>query len=164
MTQHTDLKTERPAAERPATDTKPGGDPAGGDPFLEQFFARIPHKTATSFDSEQLLAIKMAFGARDWGLHAIDLRFSIPLLRYYVVLVAGPEKRSKERRRLDKGFHPVATFGNGIAMLIFLAILAVPVGLTAYAVKSGLGADLIEGTGAHGLLADIKRQIILLLQ
>ena len=105
----------------------------------------------------------MAFGARDWGLHTIDLRFSIPLLRHYVVLVAGPEKRSKERRRRDKGFHPFATFGNVFVLLLFVALLAVPVGLTAYAVKSGLEINLLEDSGAHGLLSDLKRQIILFL-
>jgi hypothetical protein len=141
-----------------------GGDPAGGDPFLEQFFARIPEKTANSFTSDQLLAIKMAFGARDWGLHAIDMRFTIPLLRYYFVLVAGPEKRSPDRRRKDKKFRPATMIGNAVALLIFLAILAVPIALTAYTVKSGLGLDLLQDTGAHDVLSELKRQIIFLLQ
>lgn len=139
-------------------------DPAAGDPFLEQFFSRIPEKTANSFSSDQILAIKMAFGARDWGLHAVDLRFSIPLLRYYVVLVMGPEKRTKERRNTDRKFHPFATLTNGFAGLVFLALLAIPVGLTAYAVKSGFGVDIVKESGAHDTLANLKRQIILFLQ
>jgi hypothetical protein len=141
-----------------------GNDPAGGDPFLEQFFARIPAKTAESFTGDQILAIKMAFGARDWGLHAIDLRFSVPLLHYYVVMVAGPEKRSKLRRRKDRGFHPVATLGNSLALILFLALLAVPIGLTAYTVKSGLDINLFEDSGVHDILSDLKRQIILFLK
>jgi hypothetical protein len=139
-------------------------DPAGGDPFLEQFFARIPDSTARSFTADQLLAIKMAFGARDWGFHTIDLRLSIPLLRYYLVFVMGSEKRSKERRRRDKGFRPVATLGNGFAVLVFMALLAVPIALTFYSVKSGLEINLLEDSGVHDSLAELKRQIILFLQ
>ncbi len=139
-------------------------DPAGGDPFLEQFFARIPGATARSFTPDQLLAIKMAFGTRDWGMHTVDLRWSIPLLRYYVVLVMGPEKRSKERRRNEKRFRPFATLGNGFVLAIMLVLLTIPVGLAAYAVKSGLGINLLDDGGGHDMLAEIRRQIVLFLQ
>jgi hypothetical protein len=141
-------------------DNRPDPALAEGDPFLRQFFERIPAKTAKSFSSDQLLAIKMAFGARSWGVHRIDLRFSIPLLRYYFVLVMGPEKRSGERRSSDKRFHPVATLGNGFVLLVSVALLAVPAAVAAYAVKSGLGINVSESAGVHDTLGELMRNIL----
>ncbi|MGE0256443.1 MAG: hypothetical protein AB7N54_06735 [Alphaproteobacteria bacterium] len=138
-------------------------DPAGGDPFLEEFFARIPERTANSFDDAQLLAIKQVFGARSRGHHAVDLRFSLPLLRIYTVLLIGRERRSADRRRVDRRVHPLATIGNLFATLLFLCILAVPVLLTLYAFKSGIGVNLMEDSGAHDLLDELRRQLILFL-
>ena len=110
------------------------GDPAAGDPFLEEFFQRIPDKTARTFTRDQLIAIKMAFGARSWGVHSIDLRLSLPLLwrRFYLVLLMGPERRSPKRRRAERKRHPLATLGNVYVALLFLAIIAVPLGLASY--------------------------------
>lgn len=139
-------------------------DPAGGDPFLEEFFARIPERTANSFDEAQLLAIKQVFGARSRGHHAVDLRFSLPLLRLYTVLLVGRERRTAMRRRADRRLHPFATAGNLFALLLFIAILAVPLLLTAYAVKSGVGVDVLEESGGHGLIEELRRQFILLLR
>lgn len=139
-------------------------DPAGGDPFLEEFFSRIPERTANSFDEAQLLAIKQVFGARSRGHHAVDLRFSLPLLRLYMVLLVGRERRTAMRRRADRRLHPFATAGNFFALLLFLAIMAVPLLLTAYAVKSGVGVDLMEDSGGHGLIEELRRQLILLLR
>ncbi|MDH3663873.1 MAG: hypothetical protein OEU92_28305 [Alphaproteobacteria bacterium] len=53
--------------------------------------------------------------AREWSSnHAINLRVSIPLLfgRWYVTLVAGPEKRSKQRRVEERSKHSLETGGN----------------------------------------------------
>lgn len=138
-------------------------DPAGGDPFLEEFFARIPERTANSFDEAQLLAIKQVFGARSRGHHAVDLRFSLPVLRLYLVLLIGRERRTAERRRRDRRIHPLTTASNLFATLLFLAVLAVPLLITAYAVKSGVGIDLLENSGAHDMIEELRRQLILLL-
>lgn len=48
--------------------------------------------------------------------------------RFYVTLIAGEEKRSAERRRLEREMRPVGTMGNfmfvlGIAALFYLVAI-----------------------------------------
>ena len=71
------------------------GNPAGDDPFLEDFFRDMSPALIHSFTDAQLHEIKKAFAARDRGAHEVDLRFSIPFLRRYVVLLIGRERRSR---------------------------------------------------------------------
>ena len=63
--------------------------------------------------------------------HPVNFRISIPLLvgRYYVTIVAGPERRNAVRRRDERRRHPMITAGN----LFFIAVLGSVVGLAALA-------------------------------
>jgi hypothetical protein len=115
------------------------------DPFLERFFSRIPREMAESFSDDQLLAVKQAFADQVGRAHSIDVRVSVPLLlrRYYVVFIAGPERRDRARRQRDKGARRLAKRTN-IIFMIFLA----SVGLFSllgvlYLVKSALGVNLL---------------------
>ncbi len=51
---------------------------------------------------------------KDWGEHPVNIRFSIRTLlsRYYVVVLAGPERRPKSRRQKERKRHPLATLNN----------------------------------------------------
>jgi len=137
------------------------GDPAGGDPFLEDFFRDLSPALARSFTDEQLRAIKMSFGARERGAHTVDLRFSIPLLRRYVVLLMGRERRTAKRRRNDRKFHPVATLSNAIAMSAMVIVVAVPVFLVGYGVKSFLGINIMEAGGAHAVVEELRQNLVI---
>ncbi len=137
------------------------GDPAGGDPFLEDFFRDLSPALARSFTDEQLRAIKMSFGARERGAHTVDLRFSIPLLRRYVVLLMGRERRTAKRRRNDRKFHPVATLSNAIAMSAVVIVVAVPVFLVGYGVKSFLGINIMEAGGAHAVVEELRQNLVI---
>ncbi len=57
---------------------------------------------------------------RGWGSHPVNIRFTIPLLfrDYYMTLLIGPERRSKERRAMERQKHPLFTFGNVIVYLL----------------------------------------------
>lgn len=162
MTTHTDEPTLDTRETLPATP----GDPAAGDPFLEEFFTRIPEKTARTFTRDQLIAVKMAFGARTWGMHTIDMRLSIPilLLRFYVVLLIGPERRSPKRRTDDRKRYPLTTLGNIFAALLFIAVIVAPLGLVAYGMKSALGINLLPTDGVHAAIEGLRKQLILLLR
>ena len=48
----------------------------------------------------------------------------IPGLRFYLVLLAGLERRSKQRLRSEKGLHPFWTLGNIFFFIGFLIILS----------------------------------------
>lgn len=120
---------------------------ANGDPFVRHFFARIPAELADTFTAAQLDAVKLAFGARSRGAHAVDVRLSLPLLsrRFYVVLLAGKERRSRERRLLDRLLRPFWTYANAVVVVAFLLVLAGAAFATVYAVKRALGIDAVPG-------------------
>ena len=134
-------------------------DRAVNDPFLERFFSRVPRHVATSFTDDQLLAIKAAFATEWRGRHPVDLRLSVSLLfaRYYVVLVAGPEKRSRYRRTREYDDHPVTTAANIVLLAALVLFLLSPVVGILYVLKSALGIDLLPGVSL-GIWDDIREQ------
>ncbi|MFQ5783240.1 MAG: 3-phosphoshikimate 1-carboxyvinyltransferase [Alphaproteobacteria bacterium] len=69
--------------------------------FARMFYARVPPALVNSFSEEQIAAIRDAFGAERWDRHPVDVRGTVPLpfRRWYFVFVAGPDKRSKKRKR-----------------------------------------------------------------
>lgn len=117
------------------------------DIFFEKFFSRIPKETAASFTDEQLTAVKMAFGGRTWGAHAIDLRRSLPLFgyRFYMVLLCGREQRSSDRIRAINGEHPVVRLGNAIILMLFFAFLLLALLGVLYGIKTMFDIDVIPG-------------------
>lgn len=50
--------------------------------------------------------------------HFINIRLSIPLFftSLYITVVAGTERRSRERRRRERAKHPLGTLGNLLCM------------------------------------------------
>ncbi len=91
----------------------------------EELIARIPQEIFDTFTHDQLEAIKSTFASSGWTRHPVDLRFSLPILRlrFYLVLLAGRERRSKKRLRSQKGLYPLWTFGNIVFIIGFLIIL-----------------------------------------
>ncbi len=55
-----------------------------------------------------------------WGSHPVNIRFTVPLFirSYYVTILIGPERRSKERRAIERRNHPLFTLGNSIVYLV----------------------------------------------
>lgn len=74
-------------------------DSSKTDPFVQEFFARIPPKTATTFTDTQLAALKQVFKERISKRHAVDIKLSMPFFKqgFYIVLLLGKEKRAKKR-------------------------------------------------------------------
>ena len=67
-----------------------------------------------------------------WGSHPVNIRFTVPLLfrSYYITVLIGPERRSKERRAIERQKHPLLTLGNvavylvsGAGWALFLVLL-----------------------------------------
>ena len=139
------------------------GDPANKDPFLEDFFRDMSPALARSFTDEQLRAIKMQFGARERGAHSVDLRFSIPLLRRYVVLLIGRERRTLRRRRKDRKNYPLATVGNIAVGIVLLVLLAIPISMGVLGFSLTTGVDPVEAV-SPGLVESIRQQLVLLIK
>ncbi len=97
------------------------------DPFLEQMFARMSPGSRFLFTPAQIDEIKKAFGARSRGSHALDFRYSIGLFgkSYYLVFLAGREKRSVPRPPLDvtKLSHRFAVGAALLAGCLLLVVL-----------------------------------------
>ncbi len=85
-----------------------------------------------------------------WGRHPVNIRLTIPLpfRSFYVTIVAGPERRSRERRIVERGKHPLFVPGNivfiflagsfvGLAVMALLKWLALTLGLDGMPVTPG---------------------------
>jgi hypothetical protein len=93
---------------------------------FEKLLAEIAPEVANTFTVEQLEAIKRVFTSPAWTRHSLDIRVSVPIpgLRFYLVLLAGLERRSKMRLRSEKGLYPFWTPANTLFVIGFLIILS----------------------------------------
>jgi hypothetical protein len=68
--------------------------------FTWRLRSRLPMNIGFSFTSEQLQALRSAFGARFERRHSIDFRgrLHLPWSKYYVVLQLGRDRRVDPRR------------------------------------------------------------------
>ena len=139
------------------------GDPANKDPFLEDFFRDMSPALARSFTDEQLRVIKMQFAARERGAHSVDLRFSVPLLRRYVVLLIGRERRTLRRRKKDRKNYPLATVGNLAVAIVVLVLIAIPISMGVLGFSLTTGVDPVEAV-SPGLIESIREQLVLLIK
>ncbi|MEH2258299.1 hypothetical protein [Nostoc sp.] len=95
-------------------------------PTFKQLFAEIDPEIANTFTVEQLEAIKKGLASRARTGHSLDIRVSVPIpgLRFYLVLLAGSERRSQVRLRSEKGLYPFWTPANILFLIGFLVILS----------------------------------------
>ncbi len=117
--------------------------PSSPDSFTETFFSRIPESLHATFTDAQLDAIKLAFGARGWGRHAIDVRRSIPTPfgRHYIVVLLGRERRQPHRWLNTR----VGKLALSIAILAGLGVFALTGVGAAYTAKRAMGIDVVPG-------------------
>ena len=117
----------------------------GDEDFFERLEAKLPADVARSFNGAQLAAIACAFGTRRWRDHAVDLRLLIPLFgrSYYLVLLAGAERRSRARLLRDRLLRPIITIGNGIFAAVFFTAILFSVLVSMYLLKSILGINIL---------------------
>lgn len=92
-----------------------------GDSVVE-LLGRLPSELRERLPPELPAALVKAATPRPWKNHPIDIRISIPLpfRRFYITLVAGPERRSSTRLALDRRSRQLASLGNVLFMLVFV--------------------------------------------
>jgi len=81
-----------------------------------------------------LAAVKTAFGGERLGGHPVDRRGTVPLLRWYVVVIAVRDRREKSRLDLVDSPKPsvLGRILSGAMVLLALSLLAfLLVGVTA---------------------------------
>ena len=111
------------------------------DPAIRSLLNRMPREIQSSFTEEQLVHLKLAIGARQWGKHAMDYRGVIKFFkyRYYFVLLAG-----RNRRELSKKEKKIAGISQAITIAIFSFFVITILLLVVYLMKSALGIDIFS--------------------
>lgn len=94
--------------------------------LFEQIYGEISPEIAKTLTVEQTEAINNFYNNHEWQDHPVDVRVSvsIPFMPFYLVLLAGEEKRSKQRRQYEKSLYPFLTTGN-IFLLLFFAFIII---------------------------------------
>jgi len=109
------------------------------DPFVKGMLKRLPAEQRDSFNDEQLQALKIALGARTWGVHPVDLRWTVKLWSksYYFVFISGVNRRPPSRKQQELARIAKALLFAGLILISSLLGL-----LFLYIIKSALGIDL----------------------
>lgn len=92
---------------------------------VKRLLASVPADSGVTFSPAQLEVIKTAFEA--WqGPRPVDIRVTIPIWRrWYLVVLAGADRRSPERNKDERSNHPLWVIGNAVAIGIILVSLSV---------------------------------------
>ena len=98
--------------------------PVSADGFIARFLSRVPADVAPTFSQAQLLAIK-DFVITNRARPPVDIRWTIPLIwiRFFIVVLAGPERRPAERLAAERAARPILTWSNILVIVVFLAML-----------------------------------------
>jgi heme/copper-type cytochrome/quinol oxidase subunit 1 len=93
-------------------------------PF-EEVWNQIDPKIKNTFDREQIKAIQKILNPSVNNHHTVDLRISLPIskLNFYLVFLAGKERRSKQRLQYERALHPLWTPINSLFLIVALIIL-----------------------------------------
>lgn len=94
--------------------------------FVKRFLAGVPADVATTFSQAQLQAIKN-FMIDDRKRLAVDIRWTISLIwfRFFIVILAGRERRSDQRLAAERAARPFLTWSNVTAIAVFLVMLLI---------------------------------------
>lgn len=106
---------------------------------FDMLFDRIPVEVQGTFTEQQRAALYSAVKPTTWKRHPINIRISFPFggSSYFITVVGGSEKRSRERLHREYKMFPFRTVGNimflmGVGGAFYLAAL------TAMVIFSGL--------------------------
>ena len=115
--------------------------------FVRKFAGSMPAHIAKTFTDAQLRAIIRAYGVGSWGQHAIDFRFTLPVMArtYYFVFLAGVDKRPRSRNRAERHSHPMATVANFLFLFLVLLLLVSFILGAFYVLKSAFGLNVAPG-------------------
>ena len=100
---------------------------------LETLLDRLPPEVMASFTPDQRAALWQASKPMSWRRHPINLRLSVPVpfagLRYFITVVGGTERRSRDRVVRERLAFPLRTAGNllfllGIGAAFYVAAIA----------------------------------------
>jgi hypothetical protein len=106
----------------------------------DRLLGPMDREVALSFTENQIRELERVLVAAPARRLPVDIRITVPFFRraFFITVLAGPERRSRERLREERGKHALWTFAN-LCCFAFLLVLFVPtvIGL-AHIVANGL--------------------------
>lgn len=119
------------------------------DERFKRFLSYLPEDVAGSLTKQHLQGICAALQATQWRRHTVDIRFSVPLpwKPFYIVFLAGPERRSHNRRNAAREQFPIWTPAN-ILLIVGLNILGILFALGLFHLKAG-SLNFFQPTQIH---------------
>ncbi len=131
------------AETKPLSKQDPHHSRSSEDWFVKGLKERLPEDVRDSFSEQQLQALKVAFGARRWGRHPVDLRGTLNLWRwrYYFVLLIG-----RNRRELTRSEEKISRVVGALSLIGFLFFSVLVGMIVLYLLKSALGINLMPET------------------
>lgn len=93
----------------------------------DRILARMDRDVAHSFTEAQLLELERVLGAPSSRRLPIDIRLTVPFMRWRIFLtfLAGSEHRSAERLKEERARHALCTITN-VCFFVFLVVLFIP--------------------------------------
>lgn len=98
---------------------------------MRRVLSRMPQEICASLTPDQIGALDKALDFNNPIPHTVNLRVTLFGL-FYLVVIAGPERRNARRRTEERKLHPLSTPGN----IVFLAILSVIGMALGYAIRT----------------------------
>ena len=101
--------------------------PAGRGSIRDRLLGPMDPEVAKTLTETQLRELEHVLAAPSSRPLPIDIRITVPIFwrRYFITLLAGPERRSAERLKEERAKHALWTFWN-VCCFIFLLVLFVP--------------------------------------
>ncbi len=90
------------------------------DSQSDPFFDRLPAPISEQLSEDQKKAIAAALPGTPGIKPPVNIRMSVPMLRwrFYFAINGGKERRSKPRLKADRRHNPLVTKGNGLFVFI----------------------------------------------
>jgi hypothetical protein len=92
---------------------------------VNNLLLELTPEIANTFTEQQIQAIEKSLRPREWSdAHPINLRVSVlfPPIKFYLVLLAGEERRSKQRLQYERSLYPFWNFPNICFLSIFFLV------------------------------------------
>ena len=109
--------------------------------FEKGLMDRLPSDIKASFSTEQVAALKIAFGARQWGKHPLGLpgTFNVRRSRFYFAVLLGRNKRQLSQREVR-----ISLIIKSLLLTTFIGFSTLLGLLVLYLLKSAVGINILS--------------------
>jgi hypothetical protein len=101
--------------------------PVSRGTIRDRLLGPMDREVALSFTDGQIRELERILAAAPARRLPVDIRITVPFFRrgFFITVLAGPERRSRERRKEERGKHALWTVANACCFAVLL-VLFVP--------------------------------------